>query len=134
MKKHTARTTTRPLTENQRLSLARRAEQRAVEQALANIGQSIREAPDGWRRSMADALALIATNGYLFTIAAGKAAVLVGRFGPQQDQFWTFIDQHNERFRQLMPADIVDRWRTPDYIVPTTAPHSQDEQPCAAVK
>jgi hypothetical protein len=117
MKKHTPRTT-RPLSEKQRLSIARRQEQRAVDATLIDLAKLIADAPDGWRRLMVNALAVIASNGYLFTIAAGKAAALVGRFGPQQDQFWTFIDHHNERFRQQMPAEIVDRWRTPDYDPP----------------
>jgi hypothetical protein len=74
-------------------------------------------------------------SGHLFTLAAGKAAALRGRFGPLQSDFWPFVDGHNGEFAQAMRGEDVARWNTPSFpeLIPTsdTAQTDADAAPTA---
>jgi hypothetical protein len=106
----------KPLTPAQRRAIARRQEQRLVANELQEIAVAIVERiPEGWRANVTSALYLIVNNGHLFTLAAGKAAALRGRYGPLQADLWPFVDAHNSEFAQAMRADDVARWNTPNF-------------------
>ena len=104
----------RPLTEKQRLAIARRSEQHETRKQLAELARIIEQRiPEGYRLDTATALTVILHNGHVFAHACAKAAALRGapeQWGAIPADFWPFVDRQNAEFARHMQPEIIANW------------------------